>query len=127
MVELLAQVARRLDLDGVAFRPSWYHTAYSARHRGRFINAKRQGRFEALIRDLSGLSLLEATNAVAEGRVKLNGHPYTWEADDMAHWLGDQPPEDVETAAEREGSHFTVERRPASAGARSAIAGASGR
>lgn len=129
MVELLAQVARRLDLDGVAFRPSWYHTAYSARHRGRFINAKRQGRFEALVRDLSGLSLLEATNAVAEGRVKLNGHPYTWEADDMAHWLGDQPPEDGETVAEREASHFTVEPRPASAGTHSAIddASASGR
>ncbi len=115
MVELLAQVARRLDLDGVAFRPSWYHTAYSVRHRGRFIDAKRQGRFEAITRDLSGLALLEATNAVAEGRVKLNGHPYTWEPDDMAYWLGEQPPDNDEVVAEREASHFTIEPTPQSA------------
>ena len=106
MVELLAQLSHELNLDGVAFRPSWYHTAFAVRDRGRFVDAKRQGRFEALTRDLAGVPLLEATNALAEGRVKLNGQPYSWEPDDMAYWNGKRPPDDEVVVAEREGSHF---------------------
>ena len=106
MVELLAQLSHELNLDGVAFRPSWYHTAFSVRDRGRFVDAKRQGRFEALTRDLAGVPLLEATHALAEGRVKLNGQPYSWEPDDMAYWNGKRPPDDEVVVAEREGSHF---------------------
>jgi acetoin utilization deacetylase AcuC-like enzyme len=112
MIELLAQVARRLSLDGVAFRPSWYHTAYTARYRGRFIDAKRQGRFEAMTRDFAGIPILEVTNALAEGRGKLNGRPYSWEPDDMAYWLGEPPPDDEVVVAEREASHFAIEPRP---------------
>ena len=41
---LLAIMAERLHLDGVAFRPSWYPMAYAARHGGSFVEAKRQGR-----------------------------------------------------------------------------------
>jgi acetoin utilization deacetylase AcuC-like enzyme len=108
MVELLAQLSHELNLDGVAFRPSWYHTAFSVRDRGRFVEAKRQGRFEALTRDLAGIPLLEATNALAEGRVKLNGQPYSWEPDDMAYWNGKMPPDDDVVVAEREGSHFAI-------------------
>jgi acetoin utilization deacetylase AcuC-like enzyme len=111
MVELLSQVARRLGLDGVAFRPSWYHTAYAARYRGRFIDAKRQGLFEALTRELAGIPLLEATKAVAEGRVKLNGQPYTWEPDDMAYWLRKPPHDEGVVQHERESSHFTLQRK----------------
>ncbi|MBL8956654.1 MAG: histone deacetylase [Myxococcaceae bacterium] len=106
---LLAIMAERLKLDGVAFRPSWFHMAYAARHGGRFIEARRQGRFEALVRDLRALPLLEATRLVAEGRVRLNGEPYAWEADPMVRWL--KPREDVDddaVAAERDRCHFTV-------------------
>jgi hypothetical protein len=110
MVELLAQLSHELNLDGVAFRPSWYHTAFSVRDRGRFVEAKRQGRFEALTRDLAGIPLLEATNALAEGRVKLNGQPYSWEPDDMACWNRKMPPDDDVVVAEREGSHFSLPR-----------------
>src|SRR5262249_49919611 len=67
--ELLARIARRLELAGVAFRPAWYHTAYAARYRFRFVDPARQGRFEALIRDLRGVPLLEASLAISEGRV----------------------------------------------------------
>ncbi len=93
--EFLDATARRLGLAGVAFRPGWFHTAYAARHRYRFVDDARQGRFLALVRDLSHLPLLEATQAVAEGRVMLDGAPYAWEADVMVHWL-DGP---VEAAA----------------------------
>ncbi|MBX7112922.1 MAG: histone deacetylase [Myxococcaceae bacterium] len=103
-------VAGRLGFDGVAFCPSWYHMAFAARHTSRFFNAERQGRFEALVRDTAAIPLLEVTNAVAQGRVRLNGQPYQWEPDEMIRWLDKaQIPEDRErVAAERESSRFTV-------------------
>jgi acetoin utilization deacetylase AcuC-like enzyme len=110
VLEMVALMARRLVLDGVALRPSWFHTAYASRHHARFLDPRRQGRFEAMVRDLKHLSLLEATKAVAEGRARLNGQPYTWEAEDMVQWLRDDlPPEDPALGEEREASHFTVE------------------
>ncbi|HEY6097803.1 MAG TPA: histone deacetylase, partial [Anaeromyxobacter sp.] len=84
---MLARMAVRLGLGGVAFRPAHYHTAYAARHEFAFVDPDRQGRFEALVRDLAGMPLLEATLAVAEGRVRLDGRPYPWEADEMVYWL----------------------------------------
>ena len=107
--ELLALMARRLDLAAVVFRPAYFHTAYPGRHNFSFVDAARQGRFEALVRDLAPLSLLEAANAVAEGRVLLDGKPYAWEADDMAFWIkpGAAPDPDV-VAKERERARFVV-------------------
>jgi acetoin utilization deacetylase AcuC-like enzyme len=109
VVELLARIAERLHLDGVAFRPSWYHTAYVARHQGRFVDPARQGRFEALVRDLAGRPLLEATTLVAEKRVLLDGKPYEWEADLMLDRLGSSDEPDPRIALERERVCFTVQ------------------
>jgi hypothetical protein len=112
--ELFARAATRLGLAGVAFRPSWYHTAYAARHRLEFVDPARQGRFEALIRDLGALDLGMVTRALAHGRVRSNGSPYAWEADEMvgpadgARPTGD-PARAAAVAAERERVHFTVE------------------
>ncbi|MBK7860294.1 MAG: histone deacetylase [Archangiaceae bacterium] len=107
---LLALMAERLHLDGVAFRPSWFHMAYTARHGARFLDARRQGRFEALVRDLRALPLLEATRAVADKRVRLDGAPYEWEADAMVRWLSPHVEDDhAEIVAERERCRFTVE------------------
>jgi len=111
MTQMLVLMARRLTLDGVAFRPSWYHMAYAARYDGsRFANPQRQGRFEALVRDLRELPLLDATQAVASGRVLLDGQPYQWEAEEMVQWLDPKHTEsDREAiAAERERCHFTL-------------------
>jgi acetoin utilization deacetylase AcuC-like enzyme len=107
--QLLGLMARRLVLDGVAFRPSWYHMAWAARHHARFLSPERQGRFEALMRDLATMSLLDATRAVAEGRVLLNGQPYTWEPDVMVYLV--KAHQDVDRAAvvaERDRCHFMV-------------------
>lgn len=110
MTHLLTLMAHRLVLDGVAFRPSWFHMAWAARQSARFVNPARQGRFEALCRDVRGMPLLEATRAVAEGRMLLNGQPYAWEADEMVRWL--HPPDDetdkAAVAEVRESSHFTL-------------------
>jgi acetoin utilization deacetylase AcuC-like enzyme len=106
--ELLMLMAERLKLAGVAFRPMWYHLAMQARSQFRFVDPLRQGRFEALARDLAHLPLLEATRRVAEGQVRLNGQPYTWEAEDM---MSRHAPlsGDVDTiAAERERCRFTL-------------------
>ncbi|MCE9669100.1 histone deacetylase [Myxococcus stipitatus] len=106
--EMFVLMARRLGLAGVASRPMWYHLAVVAKERFRFVDPARQGRFEALMRDLAALPLVEATRQVADGRVLLNGEPYRWEPDDLVLWL-DPPPVDVEAIArERERCHFTV-------------------
>jgi acetoin utilization deacetylase AcuC-like enzyme len=109
---MLARMAVRLGLAGVAFRPAWYHTAYAARREFTFVDPERQGRFEALVRDLGDTPLLEATNLVADGRVLMNGKPYAWEADEMAYWLRESPDDPGEVARERERIHFTVADRP---------------
>lgn len=105
---MLARMAIRLGLGGVAFRPAHFHTAYAARHAFAFIDPERQGRFEALVRDLAAVPLLEATRAVADGRVLLDGRPYAWEADEMAYWLRESPSEPGEVERERERVRFTL-------------------
>jgi acetoin utilization deacetylase AcuC-like enzyme len=112
--ELFARMAARLELAGVAFTPSWYHLAYVARRRCRFVDAARQGRFEALVRDLGQLPLAVVTRAMAEGRVRMNGEPYTWEADDMVNWLVDRP--DDRTAVRRERARVTFTMAPVASG-----------
>lgn len=110
MSQLLTLMARRLLLDGVAFRPSWFHMAWAARHDARFVDPARQGRFEALVRDLKEVPLIESTHALAEGTVKLNGQPYRWEPDEMVRWRDEKdiPDDGAAVAAERERCHFTL-------------------
>jgi acetoin utilization deacetylase AcuC-like enzyme len=114
MAMLMTLMAKRLGADGVAFRPSWYHMAWTARHVAHFVDARRQGRFDALMRDLKGLSLLEASKAVAEGRVLLDGRPYVWEADEMVRWLEPSvdPQEQRLAIEERERCHFSMTGAP---------------
>ncbi|MEM1034216.1 MAG: histone deacetylase [Myxococcota bacterium] len=85
--DLFAQAARRLGLAGVAFTPSFFHVAYLARERASFVALDRQARFVALLRDLGHRPLSQLSAAVDEGRVTMNGAPYTWEADPMVGWL----------------------------------------
>jgi acetoin utilization deacetylase AcuC-like enzyme len=109
---MLALMAARLGLGAVVFRPSHFHTAYAARRVFQFVDPDRQGRFEALLRDLAGVPLLEATSAVAAGHVRLNGVPYAWEADEMAYWLRESPAEAGEVELERDRVRFTYARPP---------------
>jgi acetoin utilization deacetylase AcuC-like enzyme len=108
---MLARMAVRLGLGGVVFRPAFFHTAYAARHEFAFVDPERQGRFEALVRDLAHVPLLEATIAVAEGRVRMDGTPYAWEADEMAYWLRESPADAGEVERERERVRFSLDER----------------
>ncbi len=100
ITQLLLRMAARLALEGIALRPSAYHLAYSGRAVMRFVDPARQGRFEALVDALRGLPLIDATHAVAEQRVRLDGAPYQWEPAEMVHWL--KPPADDREAIEAE-------------------------
>ncbi|QSQ20710.1 histone deacetylase [Pyxidicoccus parkwayensis] len=106
--EMLLLMAKRLALTGVAFRPMWFHLAALARSRFRFADPLRQGRFEAMVRDLSSRPLLEMTRAVVDGHVLLNGEPYRWEPDDMVSRLVPSAADLEHIAEERERCHFTV-------------------
>jgi acetoin utilization deacetylase AcuC-like enzyme len=108
---MMARMAVRLGLAGVVIRPAHYHMAYAARHEFAFVDPRRQGRFQALLRDLRGHTLLETTTAMSEGRVLIDGAPYAWEADEMAYWLRPQEPCGARVAEERDRVHFTVRPR----------------
>jgi len=104
-------MAHRLGLRAVAYRPAWFHTAWPTRDLGRFADATRQGRFEAMLRDLAaaGLSFAEMSRAAAEGLVLENDAPYTWEPDVMVRWLEAPPDDDAErVAAAREHTRYTL-------------------
>jgi acetoin utilization deacetylase AcuC-like enzyme len=105
---MLGRMAVRLGLGGVVFRPSHYHLAYSVGHGFTFVQPDRQGRFEALVRDLGGIPLGTATRLVSDGRVLLDGHPYTWEADEMVYWLREHPFDAGEVERVKATTHFTV-------------------
>jgi acetoin utilization deacetylase AcuC-like enzyme len=108
ITEILGRVAVRLGLEGIALRPSSYHLAYSARGALRFVDPVRQGQFEALADALKGLTLTEATRAVNEGRVLLNGAPYKWQTEEMVRWLEPRPDDRAAIEAEKAKSKFTL-------------------
>ncbi|HKC59024.1 MAG TPA: histone deacetylase [Myxococcales bacterium] len=108
MATLFALMAERLGLAGVAFRPAAFHTAYAGRAQLRFVDPVRQGRFEALVRDLAGVPLAAATAAVASGQVLMGGQPYRWEPDEMVLWRSPHAQDAEAVAAAREAAHFTV-------------------
>jgi acetoin utilization deacetylase AcuC-like enzyme len=105
---LFTQMAQRLKLSGFAFAPAWFHTAYVARNVMHFADASAQGRFEALVAALARFSLFEATQAVAAGRVLLNGKPYQWESGIMVHWLDGRAPDQQLVSIAREKAHFAI-------------------
>ena len=73
---LLARMAERQGLAGVAFRPAAFHTAYAGRAQLRFVDQRRQGRFEALVRDLEdrfGELPLPVRNLLEYARLRILG------------------------------------------------------
>ncbi len=109
VLELLSRMAARLGLEGIAFRPAAYHLAFRGRQTLRFVDPERQGRFEALVEALRDLPLVEATRAVAEGRVRLDGQPYRWETDEMVQWLEPRAEDRPAIEAAKARSRFTVD------------------
>lgn len=109
---LFARMVERLRFAGVAFTPSHYHMAYPSRSLARFVSPERQGRFEAMLRDLGALPVAEVARAVADGRVRCNGEPYRWEAEDMVAWVEPRPVDEAVARREAERSRFTIDVEP---------------
>lgn len=89
--QMLGLMADRLGLRGVAHQPSWFHVAWTGRAAFRFLDPFIQGQFEALCEALAGLPLLQATHAVAQGRVRCEDQPWTWPAAPYVAWRGPPP------------------------------------
>jgi acetoin utilization deacetylase AcuC-like enzyme len=81
IIALLVLACDRLQLDGLLFVPSHYHTASAGRKTLRFLDPADEGLFRALHRALEELPLAEATRAVDERRVvdAATGEPFTWQ------------------------------------------------
>jgi hypothetical protein len=101
----------------MVFVPAHYHTAYQSRRRLRFANPRDEGRFRALAAALSGLSLREASWAVARGQVveRETGQVLTWTGQPMVLPLSpaltaelDAPAYMAEVAEVEAQTHFDV-------------------
>ena len=81
---LLILVAKRLRLEGLLHRPAHYHNAVVAGREYHFVDPEVEGRFRALRRLLSNVTLAAATHLVDRGAVRLgDGTPFSWEPADL--------------------------------------------
>jgi len=119
----LLVVCEQHGLDGVAFTAAHYHIAVQSRRLVKALRPADEARMCALADALEGLSLAEATKAVADGRVSdaSSGAPVHWtpvsallpvseRARDLVSGL------DYERAVERERNRLDLRLEPAPAG-----------
>ena len=95
--ELLALMAQRLDLAGVAVRPAAFHVAYTARYDFEFADPDRDARFRKLVQDLKPYSLADVTRAIDARRGAVGRRPLRLGArlDDRPPRAGGAPSESV--------------------------------
>ncbi len=82
MVELLRLMAERLDCTGLMNIPRHYHNAYLYSKQMLCFEPDDQGYLEAMKRDLNRMPLVETSEAVDDGRLRLvggDGEPVYWE------------------------------------------------
>jgi acetoin utilization deacetylase AcuC-like enzyme len=65
----LIVVAEVLELDGIYYVPSSYHVAIQSRRQVRFLEPEDEAMIQVLEELFSGMTLAEASNLVADGRV----------------------------------------------------------
>lgn len=107
-VHLLERVVDRLGLDGMVYRPAWYHTARMAIPPFQFEDPEQQGLFEALQRDLGHLPMGELSRAISDGRVLCDGRPFPWPAAPMLHLKDPLPMDGDAVAVAREAHRFSL-------------------
>ncbi len=107
-VRLLERVALRLGLDGIVYRPAWFHTARMAIPPFQFEDLEEHARFEALTRDLAPRPWSESSRLVADRKVLLDGRPWTWPAAPMVHLLTPEPHDPAVVARLRDTHRFTI-------------------
>lgn len=85
IIERILLWATQWGKDGVLNLPEYYHNAVFYSPIFKFLSPVRQGRFEALRRDLKALPVAVASTAVDRGQVLEEpwGAPFRWEAGEM--------------------------------------------
>lgn len=80
-LSLLRQIGKEFLLDGILDVPDHFHTALIYSRAFRFLDPQAEGRFQAMARDLKGLPLALASEAVGEGCLidTGTGLPVPWE------------------------------------------------
>ncbi len=80
MIELLKAFSRELSIDGVLDIPDHFHTALFYSRAFRYLDPEAEGRFLAIARDLSGIPLALASDAIREGCLtdRTTGGPTPW-------------------------------------------------
>jgi hypothetical protein len=79
-IALLKAISRELSVDGVLDVPDHFHTALFYSRAFRYLDPVAEGRFLAIARDLSGVPLTLASDAVREGCLvdRKTGAPIPW-------------------------------------------------
>jgi len=113
VMALMVLACERVHLDGVLFVPAYFHTAAQGKRLLRFLSPEADGRFRALEKALSGLTLPEAAAAVEGGRVidAATGRPFRWEPQPLLL------PVSAEAKARMTGDDYEEEARAAEAAA----------
>jgi hypothetical protein len=80
-IALLRDLGRELSIDGVLDVPDHFHTAQIFARAFRFLEPEREGRFQAIVRDLKGVPLALASEAIELGCMidADTGEPLPWE------------------------------------------------
>ena len=81
-IALLKAFSRELTVDGVLDVPDHFHTALFYSRAFRYLDPEAEGRFLAIARDLSGVPLAQASDAIREGCLvdPTTGAPIPWPA-----------------------------------------------
>ena len=79
-ITLLKAFSRELSVDGVLDVPDHFHTALFYSRAFRYLDPEAEGRFQAIARDLSGVPLALASDAIREGCLvdRNTGAPMPW-------------------------------------------------
>jgi len=79
-IALLKAFSRELSVDGVLDIPDHFHTALFYSRAFRYLDPEAEGRFQAIARDLSGVPLALASDAIREGCLvdRTTGDPMPW-------------------------------------------------
>lgn len=79
-ITLLKAFSREVSVDGVLDVPDHFHTALFYSRAFRYLDPEAEGRFQAIARDLSGVPLALASDAIREGCLfdRTTGAPMPW-------------------------------------------------
>jgi hypothetical protein len=90
-LSFLREIGRNFSLDGLLDVPDHFHTALFYSRKFRFLDPRAEGRFLAMVRDLKGIPLALASEAVQERCLvdSATGLPVSWEAAEQVMPLRD--------------------------------------